>query len=46
MTRTLNSGGDIDSARIKETLTYVRRAATATKAAVERVNNRQIDETT
>ncbi|MER7038036.1 mobilization protein [Streptomyces microflavus] len=46
MTKTLNSGGDIDSTRIEETLTYVRRAATATKAAVERINNRQTDETT
>ncbi|MEV6854186.1 mobilization protein [Streptomyces microflavus] len=46
MTKTLNSGGDIDSARIKETLTNVRRAATATKAAVERINNQQTDETT
>ncbi|MEU3186513.1 mobilization protein [Streptomyces sp. NPDC006923] len=46
MTKTLNSGGDIDNARIVETLTNVRRAATATKAAVERINNRQIDETT
>ncbi|WP_457515556.1 mobilization protein [Streptomyces sp. TE33382] len=46
MTKTLNSGGDIDSARIKETLTNVHRAATATKAAVERINNRQTDETT
>lgn len=46
MTKTLNSGGDIDSARIEETLTYVRRAATATRSAVERINNRQMDETT
>ncbi|MFJ2090838.1 mobilization protein [Streptomyces sp. NPDC087901] len=46
MAKTLNSGGDIDGARIKETLTNVRRAATATKAAVERINNQQTDETT
>ncbi|MFH9666221.1 mobilization protein [Streptomyces globisporus] len=38
MTKALNSGGDI--ARIEEALTDVRRAATATRAAVERINNR------
>ncbi|MFI9580422.1 mobilization protein [Streptomyces sp. NPDC052236] len=38
MTKTLNSGGDI--ARIEEALTDVRRAAAATRAAVERINNR------
>ncbi|MFG3364248.1 plasmid mobilization protein [Streptomyces sp. NPDC048156] len=43
MTKTLNSGGDI--ARIEEALADVRRAATATRAAVERINNRQKDET-
>ncbi|WP_329384205.1 mobilization protein [Streptomyces sp. NBC_01716] len=39
MAKTLNSGGDI--ARIEEALTDVRRAATATRAAVERITNRQ-----
>ncbi|MFF5512563.1 mobilization protein [[Kitasatospora] papulosa] len=39
MTKALNSGGDI--ARIEETLAAVRHAATATRAAVERINNRQ-----
>ncbi|MCX4676030.1 mobilization protein [Streptomyces sp. NBC_01433] len=43
MTKTLNSGGDI--ARIEEALADVRRAATATRAAVERINNHQKDET-
>ncbi|MFI9014501.1 mobilization protein [Streptomyces griseus] len=43
MTKALNSGGDI--ARIEEALTDVRHAATATRAAVERINNRQKDET-
>ncbi|MEV6434148.1 mobilization protein [Streptomyces anulatus] len=43
MTKTLNSGGDV--AHIEETLADVRRAATATRAAVERINNRQKDET-
>ncbi|MGQ7750321.1 plasmid mobilization protein [Streptomyces sp. WC2508] len=42
MTKTLNSGGDI--ACIEETLADVRRAATATRAAVERINNGQKDE--
>ncbi|MEU1219293.1 plasmid mobilization relaxosome protein MobC [Streptomyces microflavus] len=42
MTKALNSGGDI--ARIEETLAAVRHAATATRAAVERINNRQKDE--
>ncbi|MFH8472509.1 mobilization protein [Streptomyces sp. NPDC018000] len=43
MTKALNSGGDI--ARIEEALDNVRRAATATRAAVERINNWQKDET-
>ncbi|KPL31511.1 mobilization protein [Streptomyces anulatus] len=43
MTKVLNSDGDV--ARIEETLTEVRRAATATRAAVERINNGQEDET-
>lgn len=43
MTKALNSGGDI--ARIEETLAAVRHAATATRAAVARINNRQKDET-
>ncbi|OKK24424.1 mobilization protein [Streptomyces sp. CB02488] len=43
MTKTLNSGGDV--ARIEETLADIRRAATATRAAVERINNHQKDET-
>ncbi|MFF2411398.1 plasmid mobilization protein [Streptomyces sp. NPDC058092] len=43
MTKTLNSGGDI--ARIEEALTDIRRAATATRNAVERINNAQKDET-
>lgn len=43
MTKALNSGSD--TARIEETLTAVRRAATATRAAVERINNHQKDET-
>ncbi|MBK5990441.1 mobilization protein [Streptomyces sp. MBT58] len=43
MTKTLNSGGDV--ARIEETLADVRRAATDTRAAVERINNHQKDET-
>ncbi|MEW2191162.1 plasmid mobilization relaxosome protein MobC [Streptomyces microflavus] len=38
MTKALNSGGDF--ARIEEALADVRRAATATRAAVERINNR------
>lgn len=38
MTKALNSGGDI--ARIEEALADVRRAATATRAAVERISNR------
>ncbi|MFF2729233.1 mobilization protein [Streptomyces sp. NPDC058008] len=43
MAKTLNSGGDVT--HIEETLADVRRAATATRAAVERINNRQKDET-
>ncbi|RPK93820.1 Bacterial mobilization protein (MobC) [Streptomyces sp. ADI98-10] len=43
MAKALNSGGDI--ARIEGTLAAVRHAATATRAAVERINNRQKDET-
>ncbi|MFE9881912.1 mobilization protein [Streptomyces sp. NPDC005784] len=41
MTKVLNSGGDI--ARIEAALTDVRRAAIATREAVERINNRQKD---
>ncbi|MCT9009385.1 mobilization protein [Streptomyces rhizosphaerihabitans] len=44
MAKTLNSGGDIDSARIEAVLTDVHRAATATRVAVDRINNRQKDE--
>ncbi|MFF0257370.1 mobilization protein [Streptomyces microflavus] len=43
MTKTLNSGGDV--AHIEETLADVRRAAKATKAAVERINNGRKEET-